>query len=394
MYTSLQVDDVKEDNISNSVDALNIIAYALDTTKDDSSRLYENKQIQTDINTIRSLKTTGTQYDNCLIQLPTTTIEKFQNEEKNLIEPIKLLHHQKDLYENKSENNQHVDNTNKILLMHPKLSVTPHKPDVHNKLYQHIIIDSPQNNENNSMELSIIVGHSEQNKKFIARDVKRCDNNDQKIDNQLCKAAHPNKLQYKENKLKKNEMSFNYYSPSSNRKVYNHKAFQKTILAESPKFSKTIKSIMKTAHENNEKREYKGNEIKAAKIFIKSVERKRDKTSSRYKESSIVSSDDFSSLENSDWIFKKNIKQKLLFNEPQTVYSSSDCEFNKENLNFLSRESLRRLRCERELLQYLSSTSETSTYDLKNIVSVSSELNDVNLSEGEILSMGEIREED
>lgn len=188
-------------------------------------------------------------------------------------------------------------------------------------------------------------------------------------------------------------MSFNYSSPS-NRKFYNHKAFQKTILEESPKFSKTIKSIMKTANENNEKRDYKGNEIKAAKIFMKSVERKRDKSSARYKESSIVSSDDFSSLENSDWKFKKNVKQKLLFNEPQTVYSSSDCEINKENYNFLSRESLRRLRCERELLQYLSSTSETSSYDFKNIVRESSRVDDVNLSEGEILSLGEIREEE
>lgn len=307
-----------------------------------------------------------------------------------------MLHQNNEIHENKSEFYRH-DNTNNNLLMHPKLSVTPHKhthkPDVHNKLYQHIIIDSPQNNENNSMELSIIAGHSEQNKNFIALDVKKCDNNDLKIDNQLCKTAHVNKFPYKENKLI-NEMSFNYYSPSSNKKVYNHKAFQKTILAESPKFSKTIKSIMKTANEKNEKREYKGNEIKAAKIFMKSVERKRDKTSARYKESSILSSDEFSSLENSDWKFKKNIKQKLLFNEPQTVYSSSDCEFNKENYNFLSRESLRRLRCERELLQYLSSTSETSTYDLKNIVSELSGVDDVNLSEGEILSMGEIRDED
>lgn len=169
IFVSLQV-DVKEDNITNSAeDVLNIIAYALDTTKDDSSRFYENKQIQTDIN---ALKTTGTQYDNCLIQVPTTIPEKHLIKDEirtELIEPIKLFHPS-----DKSQFYRH-DNTNNTLLMHPKLSVTPHKPDdVHNKLYQHIIIDLPQNNENNSMEMSTI-GHSEQNKNFIASDVKKCD---------------------------------------------------------------------------------------------------------------------------------------------------------------------------------------------------------------------------
>lgn len=350
-----------------------------DTTKDDSCRLFENKQIQTDLNVIIPLRTTGTQYENS------------KNDENlcELIEPIKLFH-QREIGVNKSQFYSHDNTNNNNNKMHSELSVTSHKPDVHNKLYQHIINDSPQNNENNSMEISCIKcgegSNSEQKQNFIAFDVKKCDVaahidfNVNKSRNQ-CLACKEN------NKQRIVDMSF-----YPNRKAYNHKAFQKTVLEESPKFSKTIKSIIKTANENSEKREFKGNEIKAAKVFMKSVERKRDKSSARYKESCIVSSDDFSSFENTECKFK----QKLVFNKPQTIYSSSDCEVNKENLNFLSRESLRRLRCERELLQYLSSTSETGTSssgDFKNIVSDSSRC-DVNLSDGEILSLGEIREED